>query len=102
MPPKPKVAVLFTSSETVLQDYYAMLFDLAGRRSMLPAGTPTILKDNKYHLAISHAWRANTTTPRRLGGTILALRAAGINDLVCIQNQTVVTSAFKGEDLNGY
>jgi hypothetical protein len=32
----------------------------------------------------------------------LALRAAGINDLICIQNQTVVTSTFKGEDLNGY
>jgi len=50
MPPKPKVAVLFTSPETVLQDY-GKWFDLAGGCSALPAGTPTILKDNKYHLA---------------------------------------------------
>ena len=41
-----------------------------------------------------HAWQ--------LEGTILALRAAGFDDLVCVQNQTVVTNAFKGEDLNGY
>ncbi len=42
------------------------------------------------------------TTPWQLEGTILALRQAGFNDLVCVQNQTVVTNAFKGEDLNGY
>lgn len=42
------------------------------------------------------------TTPWQLEGSILALRACGYNDLVCIQNQTVVTNAFKGEDLNGY
>ena len=42
------------------------------------------------------------TTPWQLEGTILALRQAGFDDLVCVQNQTVVTNAFKGEDLNGY
>ena len=42
------------------------------------------------------------TTPWQLEGTILALRRAGLHDLVCVQNQTVVTNAFKGEDLNGY
>ena len=42
------------------------------------------------------------TTPWQLEGTILALREAGISDMVCVQNQTVVTDAFKGEDLNGY
>jgi uncharacterized protein (DUF362 family) len=30
------------------------------------------------------------------------LKHAGHNDLVCVQNQTVVTDAFKGEDLNHY
>jgi hypothetical protein len=35
-------------------------------------------------------------------GTIRALRGAGFDDLVCVQNQTVVTNAFKGEDLNHY
>jgi uncharacterized protein (DUF362 family) len=42
------------------------------------------------------------TTPWQLEGTIQTLRSAGFSDLVCVQNQTVVTNAFKGEDLNGY
>jgi uncharacterized protein (DUF362 family) len=33
---------------------------------------------------------------------VRALRAEGFSDLVCVQNKTVVTDAFKGEDLNGY
>jgi len=37
-----------------------------------------------------------------LEGTILALRRAGFGDLVCVQNKTVVSDAFKGADLNGY
>jgi len=45
---------------------------------------------------------AANTTPWQLEGTILALRQAGFYDLVCVQTQTVVTNAFKGEDLNGY
>ena len=35
-------------------------------------------------------------------GTILGLRRNGLNDIVCVQNKTVVTDAFKGEDLNKY
>ena len=35
-------------------------------------------------------------------GAILALRRAGYEDVVCVQNRTVVTDAFKGEDLNRY
>src|SRR4029453_19044537 len=35
-------------------------------------------------------------------GTILALRKAGFSDVSCVQNKTVVTDAFKGEDLNHY
>jgi uncharacterized protein (DUF362 family) len=42
------------------------------------------------------------TTPWQLEGVILALQQAGFRDVVCVQNQTVVTNAFKGEDLNGY
>src|SRR4030095_7983129 len=33
---------------------------------------------------------------------VRSLRARGYQDLVCVQNKTVVTDAFKGEDLNGY
>ena len=93
-----KVAILRTNPETVLQDY-RRLFDLAGGAQALAPGTTTILKDNiSWHFPMPAA----NTTPWQLEGTILALRAAGFDDLVCVQNQTVVTNAFKGEDLNGY
>ncbi|MEN6410128.1 MAG: DUF362 domain-containing protein [Anaerolineaceae bacterium] len=95
---KSKVAVLYTQPETVLQDYQR-LFELAGGASLLQPNTPTILKDNiTWHFPMPAA----NTTPWQLEGTILALRQAGFDDLVCVQNQTVVTNAFKGEDLNGY
>jgi len=94
----PKVAVLYTSPETVLDDY-ARLFELAGGRQALAPGAATILKDNiTWHFPMPAA----NTTPWQLEGAILALRTAGFDDLVCVQNQTVVTNAFKGEDLNGY
>ncbi len=95
---KSKVAVLFTRPETVLRDY-GRLFELAGGKDALQAGTQTILKDNiTWHFPMPGA----NTTPWQLEGTIQALCAAGFEDLVCVQNQTVVTNAFKGEDLNGY
>jgi uncharacterized protein (DUF362 family) len=93
-----KVAALVTTPETVLQDY-RRLFDLAGGPDGLQRGIPTILKDNiTWHFPMPGA----NTTPWQLEGSILALRSAGFWDLVCVQNQTVVTNAFKGEDLNGY
>jgi uncharacterized protein (DUF362 family) len=93
-----KVAVLYTKPETVLQDYQR-LFELAGGSSVLDSNIPTILKDNiTWHFPMPGA----NTTPWQLEGTILALRQAGFDDLVCVQNQTVVTNAFKGEDLNRY
>ena len=59
----------------------------------------TILKDNiTWHFPMPGA----NTTPWQLEGIILALQRSGFSDLVCVQNQTVVTNAFKGEDLNGY
>ena len=95
---KSKVAILYTSPETVLEDYQR-LFDLAGAGQVLQRGVPTILKDNiTWHFPMPGA----NTTPWQLEGSILALRAAGFDELVCVQNQTVVTNAFKGEDLNGY
>ncbi|HVY32261.1 MAG TPA: DUF362 domain-containing protein [Polyangiaceae bacterium] len=59
----------------------------------------TILKDNiSWHFPFPGA----NTTPWQLEGSILALRASGYQDLVCVQNETVVTDAFKGQDLNHY
>jgi uncharacterized protein (DUF362 family) len=93
-----EVAVLYTQPETVLQDYQR-LFELTGGARALQPGVTTILKDNiTWHFPMPGA----NTTPWQLEGTILALRQTGFDDLACVQNQTVVTNAFKGEDLNGY
>ncbi|HZO30061.1 MAG TPA: DUF362 domain-containing protein, partial [Chloroflexota bacterium] len=95
---KATVAALRTTPERVLDDY-DRLFDLAAARSHLAAGATTILKDNiSWHFPFPAA----NTTPWQLEGTVLALKARAYDDQVCVQNKTVVTDAFKGEDLNGY
>ncbi len=95
---KATVAALRTAPDRVLDDY-DRLFGLADARSALDAKAPTILKDNiSWHFPFPAA----NTTPWQLEGTIRALRARGYADQVCVQNKTVVTDAFKGEDLNGY
>ena len=93
-----KVAVLRTSPDAVLDDI-GRLMTLAGAQSALERGVPTILKDN---ISWHYPFPAANTTPWQMEGTILALRAAGYGKLVCVQNKTVVTNAFKGEDLNNY
>jgi uncharacterized protein (DUF362 family) len=98
MTSRARVAILRTKPETALTDYQR-LFELGGGRSALRPGATTILKDNiSWHFPMPSA----NTTPWQLEGTILALRDAGLSDLVCVQNKTVVIDAFKGEDLNGY
>ncbi len=96
--PKSRVAVLKTTPETVLEDYQR-LADLAGMKDALAPRTPVILKDNiSWHFPFPAA----NTAPWQLEGTILALKGMGFNELSCVQNKTVVTDAFKGEDLNNY
>ena len=98
MAPRSRVAVLRTKPETVLADI-EKLVNLAGVRDALAPSATTILKDNiSWHFPFPGA----NTTPWQLEGTILALRNAGFADQVCVQNKTVVTNAFKGEDLNHY
>jgi uncharacterized protein (DUF362 family) len=98
MTTRSKVAVLFTQPDTVLQDYERLL-DLAGMKDALDPKATTILKDNiSWHYPFPSA----NTTPWQLEGTIMALRKAGFTDLSCVQNETVVINAFKGEDLNLY
>ncbi|RMH44377.1 MAG: DUF362 domain-containing protein [Deltaproteobacteria bacterium] len=95
---KAKVAVLRVSPDTILDDV-DRLCELADIRRALDASAQTILKDN---ISWHYPFPAANTTPWQLEGTIRALRARGFDDLVCVQNKTVVTDAFKGEDLNGY
>lgn len=98
MAQRAKVAVIKTTPDTVLQDY-ERLVSLAEVKTHLASDATTILKDNiSWHYPFPGA----NTTPWQLEGTILALKQAGYNDLVCVQNKTVVIDAFKGEDLNGY
>jgi uncharacterized protein (DUF362 family) len=92
------VAVLKTTPATVLEDYQK-LAELGGMRAALSPSAPTILKDNiSWHFPFPAA----NTTPWQLEGTILALRGTGHKQISCVQNKTVVTDAFKGEDLNHY
>lgn len=95
---RPRVAVLYTHPETVLDDYQKLL-DLAGARQSLPKDKPVILKDNiSWHFPMPGA----NTTPWQLEGVVRFLQRAGYGETVCVQNKTVVTNAFKGEDLNKY
>jgi uncharacterized protein (DUF362 family) len=90
---KSKVAVVKTSPATILNDI-ERLVQLAGIESALKKGATTILKDFPFPAA--------NTTPWQMEGAVLALKNAGYTDQVCVQNKTVVTDAFKGEDLNNY
>ena len=95
---KSKVAVIRVSPEHILSDI-DRLVDLGGVSQALAAGKTTILKDNiSWHFPFPAA----NTTPWQLEGTIQALARRGFTDQVCVQNKTVVTNAFKGEDLNHY
>ena len=95
---KSRVAVIRVTPDTILHDI-DRLVDLAGVSEALASGKTTILKDNiSWHFPFPAA----NTTPWQLEGTIRALARRGFTDQVCVQNKTVVTNAFKGEDLNHY
>ena len=93
-----KVSVLKVKPATILEDI-EKLCTLADMKGALQAGATTILKDN---ISWHYPFPAANTTPWQMEGTILALQKAGLTDISCVQNKTVVTNAFKGEDLNNY
>lgn len=91
-----KVAIVRTRPETVLEDI-DRLMKLASVETALAKNTTTILKNNlSWHLMYPGA----NTTPWQLEGVIRSLKNAGFEDLVCVENETVVTSASRGEMLN--
>lgn len=93
-----KVAIIKTSPETVLQDI-PRLMEMADYEEHLDKNAATILKDNiSWHLMFPGA----NTTPWQLEGVIAGLKRGGFADVVCVQNETVVTDAHKGETLNKY
>jgi uncharacterized protein (DUF362 family) len=98
MAEKPVVAVTRTHPKTVLDDI-ARTMDNAGLRDHLDPSSTVILKDN---ISWHYPFLGANTTPWQLEGVILALRKSGFKDIVCVQNETVVTNAFKGEKFNKY
>src|SRR5436190_9555624 len=93
-----KVAVLRVSPESILSDI-DRLVEIAGVSRALASGKTTILNDNiSWHFPFPAA----NTTPWQLEGTIRALAERGFDRMACVQNKTVVTNAFRGEDLNHY
>jgi uncharacterized protein (DUF362 family) len=91
---KAKVAILRTTPETVVEDYQR-LCELAGISKALDPSAKTILKDN---ITWHNVFPGVNTTPWQLEGTILALKNAGLTDLVAVHNHTVVTLPEKGEE----
>jgi uncharacterized protein (DUF362 family) len=95
---EPTVAVVRTTPKTILDDIVRAM-EMAGLKRALDAKAPTILKDNiSWHFPFPGA----NTTPWQLEATILGLKKNGYENLSCVQNKTVVTDAFKGEDLNKF
>jgi len=92
------VAAVRTTPETVLEDY-ARVMELAGFKSALNPEKQTILKNNiSWHLLYPGA----NSTPWQIEGVTRALRDGGYDDLVVVENRTVVTKAKKGEELNNF
>lgn len=93
-----KVAVIKTAADSVITDI-DRLMEMGDVTQALPADKTTILKDNiSWHMPFLSA----NTTPWQLEGVIKSLRNKNINDLVCVENRTVVTNPYKGERLNRY
>jgi uncharacterized protein (DUF362 family) len=91
-----KVAIIRTKPETILQDIQKVM-QLGDIANSLDKSATTILKNNiSWHLMYPSA----NTTPWQLEGTILGLKNAGFNEMVCVENETVVTNASKGEIFN--
>jgi uncharacterized protein (DUF362 family) len=95
---KSVVAVKRTQPDTVLGDIREAM-EMALFKDFLDPSAPVILKDNiSWHFPFLGA----NTTPWQLEGVIMTLRDSGFKEIVCVQNETVVTNAFKGEQLNKY
>lgn len=93
---EPVVSVLLTSPGTVLPDI-ARVMELARFRDHLPAESPTLLKVN---ISWQHYYPGCSTSPWQLDGVIQALRGAGREHLIPVQNGTVVVDSHEGEKGN--
>jgi uncharacterized protein (DUF362 family) len=95
-PGKGVVAVVKTTPETVLDDYRRAM-ELAGFEAALPKDKETILKIN---VSWQTWYPACSTAPWQLEGVIKTLQAAGYQNLIGAQNDTVVVDAYVAERNN--
>ncbi len=91
---KATVAVLYTTPDSVVDDY-RRLCALAGLKEALDPSATTILKDN---ITWHHVFPGVNTTPWQLEGTIQGLHDHGFTDLSAVHNHTVVTVPERGEE----
>ena len=95
---KSKVAVLFTTPKTVLEDYHRLM-NLAGYQDVIAKDADTALKVNiSWHFFFP----GSSTTPWQLEGTIRAMKQDGYNSelIHACHNRTVVIDAHFGEREN--
>ena len=92
-PTRPKVAVVYTTPETVLDDI-ARAMRLAEHQTFLPKDVATLLKIN---ISWQHYYPACSTTPWQLEGVIKSLKSTGYDELIPTHNGTVVVDAREGE-----
>ncbi len=90
---RPKVAVLYTTPDTVLEDIQRLMH-LAEYEKHLSKAQATVLKIN---ISWQHYYPACSTTPWQLEGVIKTLLNDGYQGLVPVQNGTVVVNAHEGE-----
>lgn len=93
---KSRVVVLKTSPETVLDDYNKLMY-LADYDNFLSKENETILKLN---LSWTLFFPACSTPPWQLEGVLRTLKGDGYNDILAVENQTVVTHPWKGAYYN--
>ena len=92
----PVVAVVATSSDTVLEDM-GRAMELAGVAQYLSPELKTLLKVN---ISWQHWYPGCSTSPWQIEGVVNALKALGHRDLVAAHNGTVVVDSYEGEANN--
>jgi len=91
-----KVAVVRTTVDSVIEDYKKLL-RLLDYQKFLPEANSTIIKIN---LSWTLFFPACSTPPWQLEGVLKTLREDGYENLVAVENQTVVTHPWKGAYYN--
>ena len=88
-----KVAVLYTSAPTVVDDI-GRAMRLADFTHALDKTAPTALKVN---ISWQHWYPGCSSTPWQIEGVVQALREEGFGDIIAAHNGTVVVDSHEGE-----